>query len=118
MANFIRAGGFPILIVLALGLGLLLISAIFARTPRPTRLGVIRALSVAVTFATLSAVAANVMAVFRKVPANPEWAHSPDLPLIVMTGLGEAITPAILGFTILSIAWMMVAVGMRRIDLE
>jgi len=118
MVEFIRAGGFPILVVLGLGLGLLVSAAIFIRRPHVRRLGVIRALSAAVAFATLSAVAVNFMAVMRKVPANPEWAHSPDLPLIVMTGLGEAVTPAILGFTILSIAWMFVAVGMRRVDID
>ena len=49
-------------------------------------------------------------------PNNDEWAHSPDMPLIVMYGLGEAVTPAVLGFTALSLAWMFVAVGMRRIQ--
>ena len=116
MISFIRAGGFPILIVLGLGLGLLFIAVAFTRRPRLSRLGVIRALTAAVVFASLSAVTVNFMMVMRKVPANPEWARSPDLPLIVMTGLGEAVTPAILGFTILSIAWMLGAVGMRQVQ--
>jgi hypothetical protein len=49
-----------------------------------------------------------------KVPANPEWAKGPDLPLVVMIGIGESLTPAILGFSVLAIAWLVGAFGQRR----
>jgi hypothetical protein len=32
-----------------------------------------------------------------------------------MTGIGESLTTAILGFTILSLAWLMGALGQRRL---
>ena len=34
--------------------------------------------------------------------------------LIVMTGLGESMAPAILGFSMLTVAWILAAAGLRR----
>jgi len=116
MVQFLKAGGFPILIVLAFSLVVLVVSGHFALRAQPRRLGIIKALTWATAFSIVGGVISNFMAVMWKVPANEEWAHSPDLHLIVMTGLGEAVTPAVLGFTALSLAWLFVAVGMRRIQ--
>jgi len=60
-------------------------------------------------------VTTNIRAVFYKVPQNPDWAQSDDLPLIVMTGLGEALSPACTGFLLLSVSWLLVAFGCRRL---
>jgi hypothetical protein len=119
MMEFLKAGGFAIWYVLALSLSLLAICAHFAYRPRAKQLALVRGLTWALVFGIASAVATNVLAVFSKVPNNEEWAHSPDMPLIVMVGLGEAITPAVLGFTFLSLSWLLVAFGMRReVDAE
>ena len=116
MLDFLRAGGMGMVAVLILGVATLLSSVLFARRPDERRMAVIRGLSVASGFAVLTAVASNVAAVMFKVPQNPEWSKSPDLHLIVMTGLGESLTPAIVGGAFLTITWVIVAVGMRRLS--
>jgi len=112
MVKFFVAGGFPMWVVLIFGLLCLGTAIRFAFTATPRRLAVIRALSWATAFSILSGVASNFMAVMWHVPGNPEWSREPLFP--VMQGLGEAVTPAILGFTLLAIAWLLVAVGLRR----
>jgi hypothetical protein len=116
MTEFLRAGGFPIWIVLVLSLLVLAASGHFALRADAKRLAIIKALTWATVFSIVGGVISNFMAVMWGVPDNDEWAHSPDMPLIVMRGLGEAVTPAVLGFTVLSLAWLFVAVGMRRIQ--
>lgn len=115
MMEFMRAGGFSIWIVLIFGLITLGVAGLFLWRPNNRRLAVIRGLSVATCFAVLSGLSANLAAVGFKVPQNPEWAKSPDIHLIVMTGIGESLTVAILGFTILALAWLMAALGQRRL---
>ena len=83
-------GGFSMFFVLALGIAVLVSSAMFARRPDPRKVETLRALAASLLFAALTGLATNLSAVFHKVPNRPEWAHSPDLNLIVMTGLGES----------------------------
>jgi len=115
MLDFFRAGGYSMVLVVLFGATTLVAAVAFWRRPREEAVGTVRALSSATVFTVLGGVAACLAAVFTKVPANPDWAHHPDLSLIVMTGLGEALTPAILGFTLLSLAWLFTAAGVRRL---
>jgi hypothetical protein len=78
----------------------------------PRLLGVVRALTWALVFSTLSGIASDITATFMHVVHDPEWSKEPVLP--VMMGLGESLTPATLGFSLLSICWIIVAVGVRR----
>ena len=50
-----------------------------------------------------------------KVPNIPELANSPRFDLVVLEALAEAISPAILGFSILCVAWIITAIGERRL---
>lgn len=115
MMDFLRAGGFGMWIVLATGIATLITAALFARRPDERRMSLTRGLTWATVFAVLTAVSSNVAAVMFKVPTRPEWAHSPDIHLIVMTGLGESLTPAIVGSAFLTLTWIVAAVGMRRL---
>ena len=115
MLNFFKAGGWSMIVVLLFGLLTLASAAAFMRKPEERHIGMIRGLSVATVFAILSGITANLAAVFSNVPSHPKWSQSPDLHLIVMAGLGEALTPCILGFTMLSLAWLVTAVGVRRL---
>jgi hypothetical protein len=116
--HFMAEGGWAMWFVLALGLITLGAAAGFASRPVPRRGEAVRSFSRATAFAVLSALSANLAAVGAKVPANPEWANSPRLPLIVMEGIAESLAPAILGFTLLSFAWIVEAVGQRRLTRE
>jgi hypothetical protein len=114
MMAFMQAGGLGIWIVLLFAVLTGAAAVAFALKPDPRRVELLRALSRATVFAVLTSVSANLAAVGWKVPQNEEWARSPDLPLIVMTGIAESLTPAILGFAFLGIAWFITAVGVRR----
>ncbi|MBI5533946.1 MAG: hypothetical protein HY898_14590 [Deltaproteobacteria bacterium] len=115
MMNFIREGGFPMFAILIFGAILLVACGSFAWRPDPRRVETIRALSKVLVFSTLTGVASDISAVMHHVPGNPEWAHSPELHLIVMVGLGESMAPAILGTAFLTVAWLIMALGFRRL---
>ncbi len=115
MLQFWIEGGFSMFFVLALGVAALVSSAMFARRPDPRKVDAVKGVGTSLLFASVMGLATNVSAVFHKVPNRPEWAHSPDLSLIVMTGLGESLAPFILGFAILAIQSLLVAYGFRRL---
>jgi hypothetical protein len=115
-ARFFLAGGFPMWIVTIFGVACLVTAIRFALRADARKLAVVRALTWATVFAILSGVLSDFMAVMWKVPENPEWANSPELHLIIMVGLGEAVTPGVLGFTLLALAWLFVAIGTRRLQ--
>ena len=112
--HFMQEGGWAMWFVLAFGLITLLAAAGFALQPRPAQRYAVRFFSRATSFAILSAISANLAAVGYKVPSIPELANSPRLHLIVMEGISESLAPGILGFSLLSFAWMVMAVGQRR----
>lgn len=114
IAEFLRAGGWSIWLVLLLAAIILVTAGRFVLDPRPSRLAVIRALTLAQVFSVAVGVSSNFLAVMFNVTSRQEWASSPELHLIILSGLGEAVTPAILGFASLSLAWLFVAVGTRR----
>lgn len=116
MLEFLQRGGVGIWVVLLFGLIALGAAVAFLVRPDERRLGFIRAMSRATLFSVAAALSAGFAAVAYKVPADPRWAHSPDLPLVVMEGIGEALTNAILGFAQLALVWFFVAVGRRRLD--
>lgn len=115
MSWLMIAGGMPMVVIVVFGLVALVAAARFAWTPVVGRLGHIVALSVAVLFASLAGVAADLIMVTIRVPSNPEWAQSPDLHLILLAGLGESLAPAVLGFSVLSVTALVTAIGVRRL---
>jgi hypothetical protein len=115
MIEFFKAGGFPMFVVLFLGLAALIAAGLFAFRPDEGRVGTIRALSTSTGFSVLAAVAADLATVCYTVASNPEFSKSDELHLIVLMGIAESLTPAIMGCTMLALVWMMVAVGHRRL---
>ncbi len=114
MIEFFKMGGFPMWFVLAFG-GLTLAAAVsFARRPMERQVGMIRGMSIATVFVILSAMAVAMMTVATRVPLNEAWANDPKVWLIVLTGFGESLTPAVLGFSFLAMAWLVTALGVRR----
>jgi len=111
-------GGWGMWFVLAFGLVTLAAAAGFAWRPDSRREHAVRAFSRATSFAILSTTGLDLAAVGSRIPANPEWANSPRLHLMVMEGIAESMAPAILGFTLLALAWLFVAVGQRRLTRE
>jgi hypothetical protein len=114
MLEFMRAGGYAMWVILLLGGLALWVAGSFAWRPGERKLGILRPLSVATVFATLAGIFSGFGATMHNVTTNPEWSQSPELHLIVMTGIGESLANAILGFGMLTVAWILATVGMRR----
>jgi heme exporter protein D len=112
MVNFILAGGYAMFVLLAIGIPLVVIAAKFARNASVQRLSLIRALTIALVFAAISGVTSDLMSAAKHIADNPEWLKEP-LP-VVLEGFGESMTPAILAGSLASIAWILVAFGVRR----
>jgi hypothetical protein len=112
MLDFFIAGGWMMFVVLATAVPLLVTSAKFARTASPQGLSIIRALTVTVVFASIAGVITNLAAVARAVASNPELMKESLANLL--WGFNESLAPAILGFSLVTIAWILVAFGVRR----
>lgn len=115
---FIWGGGVATWFVLLFAAITLAAAIGFMRRPDARRADAVRSFSWATAFSIASGVCLNLAAVGTRVPANPEWANSPRLHLIVMEGIAESLVPAILGFMLLSLAWTVMAVGQRRLSRE
>jgi hypothetical protein len=115
MGEWFLAGGWVMWFLSVLGLLSLLASLKFARAPDVTLLPRVHCLARAVGWATLTGVASDLAAVGTKIPATPAWAHSPDLPLLVLGGIAESLVPAILGCGILSAVALLLAAGHGRL---
>jgi hypothetical protein len=113
MIEFFRAGGFPMIFVLLFGALALAAAVRFALRPDALLVDAVRALSAATLLSVGSGTFSDIAAVCSKVPAR--WAHHPKIHLIVMQGIGESMSPGILGFSLLSVAWLVTAVGHRRL---
>jgi hypothetical protein len=112
MLDFFRAGGWAMFLVLATVIPLLITSAKFARNASPQGLSMIRALTLAVVFASIGGVVTNLATVARNVPHDPELMKEPLAPILI--GFNESMAPATLGFSLVTIAWILVAFGVRR----
>jgi hypothetical protein len=106
-----RAGGVAILGMLV-GLAPLAVGLVYALRPSERRLALMRPLTVATIFAALCTMLSGFAAVFRGISA------SGSLSTIsyqrIAGGLSEGFTPMFVAFALLTVAWIAVAVGMRR----
>jgi hypothetical protein len=115
MLGFMQEGGYSMWLILVLGLLSLGLAASFALRPAERKLSILRPLSLATVFSILGAIAADLGTVMKRVPQLPEFTSSPDLRVALYTsGIGESMVPAVFGFTILSLVWLVAAVGYRR----
>ena len=111
MVHFIRAGGVPIWIVMGLSVAMLYLGVRFAIAADARRLAIVRALTWAQLAAIGGGVASTVIMVLWHL-GDLEPGQSPLRPLFV--GLGESLTPAVLGLVALSVVWILMAFGLRR----
>jgi uncharacterized membrane protein len=118
MMTLFREGGFPMWFLLAFG-GLLLISgARFAMRPDSARLRLALALSAATLFTTITAISADLATVGHQAPDF--LAKHPEMTLasVLLQGIAESLSPAILGCTVLTLAALFVALGCYRESFE
>lgn len=130
MLTLLRNGGFVsmsfILLMGLLGLGA---AFHFALRARRQSLGFIKSIAMATLFGTLAATCADMGTTLyaaekvlgrSDVPGAPaattqEAEALPNAIYIVIAGFAESSSPGILGFTMLGLTWMLVAVGRRRL---
>jgi hypothetical protein len=117
MLDLVMQGGGGMVPVLLFGLIALVTAGLFVWRPEPRKLAYLRGMSVATIFAILAAVAADLSAALHHTAGDPErWGA--DWHLALLVGLGESLAPAILGFALLALVWMLAAFGMRRFEGE
>jgi hypothetical protein len=114
MLTLFQEGGFPMWFLLAFGGLTLICAARFAARPDSARLRLAAALGLTTLFATLTAICADFAAVGHHLPEY--LTHHPDVSFstALMQGAAEAMSPAILGFTMLSLAALLLGLGFHR----
>jgi hypothetical protein len=86
----------------------------FAIESGERKLALFRSLSVCLTMAVLSATAAALALALRAASADAGAGWSPALTQRLLAGLAESMVTAVLGFAVLAVSWLVVAVGTRR----
>jgi hypothetical protein len=113
MLNLLREGGGPMLFVVVFGLFTFGAAAVFAWRGDRRRLGFITAMGVATGLSVLGGIAADLAAVGHHAPEMCAAQHL-ELGACLLVGFAESMAPGIAGFTLLSLAAMLTAVGMSR----
>jgi ABC-type Fe3+ transport system permease subunit len=116
MLDFFRAGGFNMVPLTVLGIAMVVTAIKFARQADPQKLSLIRALTMAIAFCTIIGVAAGLASTAHYVVEHDEALKDP-LPYLLQ-GFAETMTNAILGGSFAVLAWILVAVGVRRMPKE
>ena len=87
------------------------LAAAYVFRPTEQKLVLMRPVSLAAIFATVSGLLGGWMAVLASIPATPDG-HLPVASLY--RGIAESLTVGFVSFGLLAAAWMLVAVGMQR----
>lgn len=112
MIDFFLSGGVSMIFVLLFGGAAVGAAAMTITRPSARVQSALRSLSLATAFSSIAGVASCFAAVGYHVTGNPAWAQSPDLHLLLLTGVAESMSPAVLGFALLALAWV-IAAGAR-----
>jgi hypothetical protein len=114
MWTLLREGGIPIAFILVVGVAALVAAVGCARRPTEARIRFASQLARALLYGTLVGLFADLAAVLHKAPAIAE-AQGLDLTRTLLVGFGEATSPAILGFAMLALVSLFLAVAARRL---
>jgi hypothetical protein len=116
MMDLIREGGYPMWFVLAFGVLSLAGAARFVRSADRRHLGFVIGMSVATLFSILNGFVADLAAVGHSVGvAYHEYSQLEGGVVRILTkGFAESMSPGIMGFTLLSLTWLVAAVGLQR----
>jgi hypothetical protein len=116
MATLVREGGFPVFFLLAFGLAAMAFAVRFATAPSWRILKTTLALSAATALTSINGIFAAFSAVGHQAPEYVKRHPGSTLGEVALLGLGESMSPGILGFTILSLIALIVALGVYRQD--
>jgi hypothetical protein len=113
MVEMFREGGFPMWVILGLGLVSLVAGARAVISPTERRLILLHHLAMASLYATLVGLVGALGAVFHHAPRFAAE-HGQTVEATVLQGLGESMSPAMMGLSFLLIAALFRAVAERR----
>lgn len=114
MAALVREGGFPVFPLLAFGLFAMVFAVRYAMAPTVRMLKTTLALCAATALTSINGIFAAVAAVGHHAPEYLQRHPESSLAEVVLLGLGEAMSPGILGFTVLSLIALILALGVYR----
>lgn len=114
MATLIREGGFPVFFLLAFGLFAMVFAVRFAIAPSQRTFRTCLALCVATLLTSLNGMLAAFSAVGHQVPEYVKRHPETTLTEATLLGFAEAMSPGILGFTVLSLIALILALGVYR----
>lgn len=109
--NMLREASLLALLTVILGFVRLVMAVVYLIRPTEQHLALMRPLSLAGLFAAIAGTVLgfiNVLAVF--------WAREPTAETyrVMAVGAAESLVPVLVGFASLTVAWLLVAVGMGR----
>lgn len=116
MWTLFRSGGFPMFFIVAFGMTALITAFSYAMRPSLERERFVRWMGLATIASVICGTAADLAAVAHYVQTHA--LEGSRMAAIVIEGLGESMSPAIFGFSILSLAAAMIAVGKRRVVVQ
>jgi hypothetical protein len=107
----LREAGLFALLTLVLGLVPLGMAIVYAIRPTEKHLALMRPLSLVGLFAAITGTVLGFINVLR-----PIWTRelNPETYRIMAVGAAESLVPVFVGFASLTVAWLLVAIGMGR----
>lgn len=114
MATLIREGGFPVFFLLAFGLAAMAFAVRFAMAPSQRAFRTCLALCAATLLTSINGIFAAFAAVGHQAPEYLKRHPESTLAEVVLLGIGESMSPGILGFTVLSLIALILALGVYR----
>ena len=102
------------LVILVLGLFCVGMSISFLWKPSEVKLGFIRPLSIATTYASIVGVVTGLAMTMTKISWELQADKRAGSSAQFLGGISEALIPAIIGFSLLTIAWIAISLGMRK----
>ena len=106
-----HASAFALLTVI-IGVVPMITGLIYAIRPSERRLALMRPLSLAASFGALSGVMSGFINILSGISATEQFTTN-SFRMIAL-GASEALVPVFTGFGCLTVAWLLVALGMRR----
>ena len=113
MLEIWRNGGFPMYFILVFGLAALGTAFAFALRPETGQERFVRAMAQETLYSVLAGTCADLAAVGNYIGSHP--LGGVELAKLTVEGVGESMSPGILGFPLLSLTAMLLAVGRRRL---
>jgi hypothetical protein len=114
LERFFTEGGFAMFFLLAFGIATLVAAVLYAVRVTRSALRVALALAAATGFATLTGICVDLAEVGHSAPDYVR--RHPEMSLVeaVLQGVAESLAPGILGFTVLSLAALILTLGFYR----